>query len=128
VFNDDEGRKGRIRKLLDQTEPKKKMRRGISFNGNHNTIVVRGDVMVGHKTANGNGGAKKKPRRNQLWPEEIRAAIRVRALRLQLTEDQVIALSASVLRKFVASLESLNAVELGRVFDSMHNLKRPALD
>ena len=63
-----------------------------------------------------------------MWREEARIAIRQRALELKLTEDQVIALASSLLKKFVPSLEALSAAELGRVFDSMHNLKRPALD
>jgi hypothetical protein len=64
----------------------------------------------------------------QAWREEVCAAIRVRTFELKLTEDQVIALAASVLRKVVDSLDSLTAAELGRMLDSMHNMKRPALD
>jgi hypothetical protein len=124
---DTEDRKRRIAELLATAKPKKqKTGRKISFNGDNNIIVVGGDVTIGRKTTNGRTREPQPPQR--VWREEARIAIRERAFQLKLTEDQVVALAQSLLRKSVPSLDSLSAAELGRVFDSMHNMKRPALD
>ncbi len=122
----EENRKERIAALLGSSTPEAP-RRTISV-GNGNTIVVGGDLTIGQKIVTGSAAPEKKGDRRRAWRDEVCAAIRVRAFELKLTEDQVVALAASVLRKSVVSLDPLTAAELGRVFDSMHNLKRPALD
>jgi hypothetical protein len=123
-----ESRKVRIAEMLGNSKPKEKSR-GILINGSNN-IFVTGDLTIGRKITKGNARQKKKVEdiRQRGWRDEARMAIRMRAFELKLTEDQVIALASSLLKKFVPSLEALTAAELGRVFDSMHNLKRPALD
>lgn len=83
---------------------------------------------MGRKITKGSSCAPPKKIQQRGWREEARIAIRQRAFQLKLTEDQVVSLASSLLKKFVPSLDALTAAELGRVFDSMHNMKRPALD
>jgi len=127
---DKNDRQGRIGEMLGNSKPKKKKapHRNISFNGT-NHFHIGGDLTIGRKVTKAKvGEAKRKLAQQRGWRDEARIAIRERAFQLKLTEDQVIALASSLLKKFVPSLESLTAAELGRVFDSMHNMKRPALD
>ncbi|HEY6394334.1 MAG TPA: hypothetical protein VIX12_02880 [Candidatus Binataceae bacterium] len=96
----------------------------ISVTGSNN-VVATGNVKIVMNTPPPQQAGRAA---NVAWREEMCAAIRMRASELKLTEEQILDIAAERLHRHVQSLSALSARDLGRLYDAMHWLQRPALD
>ncbi len=111
-----------IRRLLEETSVEAPPEATIRGNGN----IINSRVTV--SSARSGGPALRPPRRGELWRRELLEAVRSKAARLLLTEDQVCESAARDLRKkvVVLSLGRLQADDLARVYEALSARKRPA--
>jgi hypothetical protein len=129
--DDQEARKARIKSLIrDAAKPKRTSGKPplIEIGGNvDKSVVAVGDVHVHHHHPAGKPIPAKQSDR-EVWRKELYAAIWARAAQIKLPPDQLYALAAKKLRKRVSGLGDLNERDLGRVYDLVFTMKRPALD
>ncbi|MGH7813896.1 MAG: hypothetical protein ACREQI_07845 [Candidatus Binataceae bacterium] len=124
---DRERTKGEIIKLVrDSVKPRQAPgpapAAGPQITGDRNVIAMR-DVNIVVKAPRAKDRAKRRE-----WRDEIAAALRARAGELRLTEEQLLEIARDKLKRPVASIAALGARDLGRVYDAMLSLKRPALE
>jgi hypothetical protein len=97
------------------------------------TIRGNGNIINSRVTVKGGRLAAEVPTRAQRgepWRRELLDAVRAKAARLTLTEDQVCEVAAAELRKkvVVLSLARLGADDLARVYEALSTRKRLARD
>jgi len=97
------------------------------------TIRGSGNILNSRVTVKGERLAEPPPIRSQRgepWRRELLDAVRAKAARLTLTEDQVCEIAAAELRKkvVVLSLARLGADDLARVYEALSTRKRLARD
>jgi hypothetical protein len=85
----------------------------------NSTVIIKGAVAAARKP---------KTERRKL-NEVLLEAIRERAAALVITEDQILEVATNEVRErlVVSSLNALNERELGRVYEALAKLRRPAL-
>ena len=113
-----------IRRLLDEASVEAPPETAIRGSGNiiNSQVTLKGGRLAAALPVRAPRG---EPRRRELLE-----AVRARAARLTLTEDQVCEIAATELRKkvFVLSLARLGADDLARVYEALSTRKRPARD
>jgi hypothetical protein len=113
-----------IRRLLDDASVEAPPDPTIRGNGN----IVNSRVTV--KAERPAGAMPMRFPRGEPWRRELLDAVRAKAARLTLTEDQVCEIAAGELRKkiVVLSLTRLGADDLARVYEALSTRKRLTRD
>lgn len=126
-----------LREIIDSAEPRRRAKQQhITVNGSGRTVVVNGDVHIA-------GGRRPRasappPAPDPLahraragsanrWHEELETQIFARAAELRLTTDQFFNLASIKLGKNVDSLTDLSERDLGKLYEIVIALRRPAL-
>lgn len=110
-----------IRRLLDDASVEAPPETTIRGSGNiiNSRVTVKGARLA---------GLPMRFPRGESWRRELLEAVRAKAARLTLTEDQVCEIAAGELRKkvVVLSLARLAADDLARVYEALSTRKRVA--
>ncbi len=123
-----------VRLIKEAAEPKQPRRRArpskpqVKISGTFNqSVVAAGDIHVHHHHASPpripSAGTDR-----EAWRKELCGAILARAAELKLVPQQVYDLSERRLRRRICELAELDARDLGRLYDLIFKMKRPALD
>jgi hypothetical protein len=100
----------------------------VKISGTFNqSVVAAGDIHVHHHHA-GRPRVPPPGSDREAWRKELCGAILARAAELKLVPEQVYDLSERRLRKRISALAELSAQDLGRLYDLIFKMKRPALD
>jgi hypothetical protein len=115
VMMKEEAARMEIRRLLDDTSVEASPEMTITGSGN----IINSHVTV--KNDRAPAPAPKRYPRGEPWRRELLDAVRAKAARLTLTEDQVCEIAAAELRKkiVVLSLARLAADDLARVYEAL---------
>jgi hypothetical protein len=116
----DESARIEIRGLLEEASVEAPPETGIRGSGN---IINSQVTLKGQRTAI---APPARAPRGEPWRRELLEAIRARAARLTMTEDQVCEIAAAEIRKkvVVVSLRQLAADDLARVYEALSSRKR----
>jgi hypothetical protein len=99
----------------------------VNISGTFNqSLVAAGDIHVHHHHALKSPPSAAADR--EAWRRELCGAILARAEQLRLVPDQVYDLTERKLRRRISTLSELSARDLGRLYDLIFKMKRPALD
>ncbi len=117
-----------VRLIKESAKPRRNHPRSpppkITVTGNNNVIALSSEVKVEQRRDSPT--TKRKPERP--WREELSGLISARAFELGLSSDQVIELATKKIGRQVSSLSNLSARDLGRLYELIVSLKRPALE
>lgn len=128
-------RKAEIVKLIkeaaqpERTRPRRSARKPphVKISGTFNqSLVAAGDIHVHHHPVRERvppAGAAR-----ETWRNELCGAILARAAELELVPDQVYQLAERRLHRRISALTQLSAPDLGRLYDLIFKMKRPALE
>lgn len=129
----DDERKAQIIRLIresaaPESEPRSSGQPGVQISGNFNrNYVAAGDLHVHHHERPRRGAAPAGIGGRETWRKEICGAIWTRAAELKLSAEQVYELAGRRFHKRIAALEALSPRELGRLYEMLFTMRRPAL-